>query len=90
MNADMVVYDSKYSSLSGSSQALVAKLIRTDKPSVTVRVASVTKQSGDSDCAIAYISHIANGLDPSLYIFNQAQMRQHLIEKKYLEPFPIL
>ena len=65
----MVVYDSKYSSLSGSSQALVAKLIRTDKPSVTVRIASVTKQSGDSDCglfAIAYISHIANGLDPSL------------------------
>ena len=55
----------------------------TDKPSFTVRVASVTKQSGASDCglyAIAYITHIATGLNPSLYIFRQALMRNHLLK----------
>ena len=55
----------------------------------------MTKQSGASDCglyAIAYITHIATGLDPSLYIFRQALMRNHLLkcfEQKKLEPFPV-
>ena len=92
---DIVIYDSKYSSLSQRTQTLIAKLVNTDKPSFTVRVASVTKQSGASDCglyAIAYITHIATGLNPSLYIFRQALMRNHLLkcfEQKKLEPFPV-
>ena len=92
---DIVIYDSKYSSLSQRTQTLIAKLVNTDKPSFTVRVASVTKQSGASDCglyAIANITHIVTGLDPSLYIFRQALMRNHLLkcfEQKKLEPFPV-
>ena len=40
-----------------------------------------------------YITHIAHELDPSLCVFNQGQMRKHLIqcfEKEELQPFPIL
>ena len=64
----------------------------TDKPSFTVRVASVTKPSDCGLYAIGYITHIATGLNPSLYIFRQALMRNHLLkcfEQKKLEPFPV-
>ena len=87
------MYDSKYSSVSESTHTILAKPV---KPSLSIKMASVTKQSGSSDCglfAIAYITHFALKLDPSLYMFHQAQMRNHLIqclEKKQLEPFPIL
>ena len=93
---DIVVYDSKYSSLSPSAQALLAKLVHTDKPTFTVKLANVTKQSGASDCglyAIAYLIHIASGLNPSVVIFEQAKMRKHLIkcfEQKNIEPFPVI
>ena len=93
---DIVVYDSKYSSLSPSTQALLAKLVHTDKPTFTVKLANVTKQSGASDCglyAIAYLIHIASGLNPSVVIFEQAKMRKHLIkcfEQKNIEPFPVI
>ena len=70
--------------------------MHTDKPSFSVKMASVTKQSGCFDCgffAISYIIHIANKLDPSLCVFHQMKMRKHLIqcfEQKQLNPFPIL
>ena len=49
-----------------STQTILAKLVNTDKPAFSVRMASVLKQSGSSDCglfAIAYVTHIANRLD---------------------------
>ena len=61
-----------------------------------MRVANVTKQSGSSDCglyAIAYITHLAFGLDPSLFVFRQESLRGHFIwclENKMLNTFPIL
>ena len=79
---DIIVYDSMYSSLSKNTQTILSKLVHTDKPELTVKMANVSKQSGTRDCglfAIAYITHIANRLDPSLGIFNQAQMRDHVI-----------
>ena len=78
---DIVVYDSKYASLSTETKLLLSQLVHTDKPAFTVKVASVTKQSGSADCgvfAIAYITSIAFGLDPAQYVFNQAAMRPHL------------
>ena len=87
---DFILYDSKYTSF---TQILLAKIIKTDKPFFTVRFANVTKQSGASDCglfAVAYITHIASGLDPSLCVFDQANMRKHLIEcfeKKQIFPY---
>ena len=94
--AVITVYDSKYTSVSESTQTILAKMVYTDRPFFSIKMASVSKQSGSSDCglfAIAYITHIAHELDPSLCVFNQGQMRKHLIqcfEKEELKPFPIL
>ena len=69
-----------YSLLSKTTQHL-ARLVNTDKPSFTAKIARVAKQSRENDCglfAIAYLTHIANGLEPSLFVFDQAKMHQHL------------
>ena len=93
-NVDISIFDSKYSRPSKDTEILLAKLINTDKSAITVKMANVTKQSGSSDCglyAIAYITHIAFGLNPSLHVFNQSSTRQHFLkflENKHLQPFP--
>ena len=93
---DIIVYDPKNYSISSSTQTILAKLVNTDKPSFTVRMASVVKQSGCSDCglfAVAYVTHLANNLNPSLCVFSQSKMRSHLMhcfEQKRLDPFPIV
>ena len=90
---DIIVYDSKYSTLSPDTKFLIAKLINTDKPAVSVNIANVTKQSGTADCglcAVAYTTHIAFGQNPTLCIFKQNSMREHLLqclESKYMELF---
>ena len=46
-----------------------------------IKMANVIKQSGINDCrvfVIAYITHIAFGQDPSLCVFPQNHMRNHL------------
>ena len=49
---DIVVYDSKYASLSAETKLFLSQLVHTDKPAFTVKVASVTKQSGSADCGL--------------------------------------
>ena len=89
----ITVYDSKYTTVSESTQSILAKLVYTDRPFFSINMASVSNQSGSSDCglfAIANVTHIAYDLDPSLCVFNQGQMRKHLIqcfEKEELKPF---
>ena len=46
---DIIMYDSKYSTLSPSTHTLLAKVVHT---AFTVKLANVTKQSGDSDCGL--------------------------------------
>ena len=78
---DFILYDSMYTSVGNNTRIILAKMITTDRPYFTVRVANITKQSGESDCgvyAIAFITHIASGLDPSLCVFDQVKMREHL------------
>ena len=71
-------------------------MVHTDKPTFSVKLSSVSKQSGSSDCglyAVANITHIAFGDDPSLVIFNQSKMREHLLkclEEQKMQSFPIL
>lgn len=92
---DITVYDSKYSRLSSDTETLLARLVHTDKSVVSVNIANVTKQSGSSDCglfAVAYITHIAFGLNSCLCVFQQSAMREHLqkcLEDKRMQPFPI-
>ena len=95
-NEDIVLYDSSSLNINEHLKWLLSKLVCTQKPQFTVRIASLAKQSGNSDCglyAIAYITHLAFGLDPSLFVFKQQALRSHFIhciEQKTISPFPIL
>ena len=61
-----------------------------------IKMANVIKQSGINDCrvfVIAYITHIAFGQDPSLCVFPQNHMRNHLctcFDEQKMVPFPIV
>ena len=94
-SSDMIlVYDSKYSTISNTTKQLIAQLLKTSKKSYTIQIANVTKQSGCNDCGVfapAYCTALAHGQDPSTLIFNQGAMRQHLLqclEEKKMVPFP--
>ena len=72
---DIIVFDSKYSSLSMGTKLVLSQLIHTDKPSFNVKIASVSKQSGSADCglyAIAYVTslHLVSTLH-YVYLSNQ-------------------
>ncbi len=92
---DIIVYDSIYTSISAHTKQLLSQLVHTDKPAINVKIAPTPKQSGSSDCgvyAVAFVTSIAFGLDPSLSVYNQTVMRGHLLsclELKVLSPFPI-
>ena len=54
---DIIMYDPKYSSCSETTQDILAQIVNTDRPSFSVKIASVTKQSGSSDCGLFAIAH---------------------------------
>ena len=71
-------------------------MVHTNKKSLMVSIANVTKQSGINDCglfAIAYCTSIAHEQNPSSVVYNQAAMRLHLykcFEQGKIESFPII
>ena len=95
-NEDIVLYDSSSLNINEHLKWLLSKLVCTQKPQFTVRIACLAKQSANSDCglyAIGYITHLAFGLDPSLFVLKQQALRSHFIhciEQKTISPFPIL
>jgi len=61
-NEDISLYNSNYSTVGTATKVkvLLAQLVHTDKPTFSVKLFSVSKQSGSSDCglyAIPQISH---------------------------------
>ena len=82
--------------ISESTKDLLAQLIHTNQPFFIVDIANVNRQSGAKDCglfAIAYVTSLAFQQNPSLCVFEQNKMRQHLkmcFEKGKLVPFPVI
>ena len=59
--ADIIVYDSLYSSVNMETQVTLAQLLHTEKDTITVQLAKVNKQSDTYDCgafAIAYCTRL--------------------------------
>ena len=56
----------------------------------------MTQQSGSSDCglfAVAFITHLAYGLNPCHYNFKQCVLRKHFlkrIDQEKMLPFPTI
>lgn len=68
--ADVIVFDSTYSSLNKITKTLLARLVNSRQRVINVKVAKTVKQSGTSDCgvfAVAYATSLAFGQDPSSF-----------------------
>ena len=93
---DITLYDSMYSFIHNHTKLLLSHLIHTKQKFFTVSVANVNKQAGGNDCglfAAAYCTSIAYEQNPSSFVYNQALMREHLLqclEAKHMTPFPIM
>ena len=73
------IYDSLYTSLDGPTKMVVSSLFHAR---TNMHMQPLQKQVGGTDCglfAIAVISAIAYGKDPSLLQFKQEEMREHLL-----------
>ena len=68
--------------------------MRTEKPSVTVHIMNVSKQAGTQDCgqfAIAFMTSLAYGNNPTTEVYRPDEMRAHLstcFEKRVMQCFP--
>ena len=87
-------YDSLFTNMSLSTKAIITKLLQPNE-SITVRMKNVAKQLGTTECglyAIAYCISLVNRQDPCKVVYDQREMRDHLIscfENKKLTLFPI-
>ena len=77
------MYDSAYTSLLEDTWAVIAQLITCSRKSIEMRVMNVAKQSGSVDCALycmAVVFNFALGNDPTKLVFNQPDLRPHLMQ----------
>ena len=93
--AELLVYDSLYPSISSSVKRQIAALLATDHDEITLRHMNVQMQSSTYDCglfAIAFATAPVHGEHPGKFLFNQDSMRQHLmkcLELGEMTMFPI-
>ena len=93
--AEVYVYDSMYSSASSSLQMQIASLLHTEHSSIILNYRDVQRQRKGDDCglfAIAFATSLIHGIKPEECVFDQAQMRSHLmqcIEDRCLTVFPV-
>ena len=96
LKGEAFFYDLSYTSLTTSTIKTIAKLLCTDKDTIKINLMNVYKQTGSVDCglfAIASLTLLALGGDPTNVVFNQEEMRSHFLqqyESQHIQPFPIL
>ena len=90
------IYDSLYTSVSHDKVTTIAHLLRSNTESIAINIMDVGRQRGTQDCglfAIAFLTSLSFGEDPTKVIFDQEEMRSHLVkcfENKRMEIFPVL
>ena len=93
---DVMVFDSLNSHLSAGVKMQLSKLIKTSNKSLQIKIANVNKQANYDDCGVfaaAYCTALANGQNPSSFVYNQSAMRKHLVQclsNEIMEPFPVI
>ena len=89
MDGSVNVYDSIYTSIDATTEGVLTNLFH----SHNIKLQPLQKQIGATDCglfAIAVITAIAHGKDPSQLQFRQEEMRSHLLscfKNKIITPF---
>ena len=93
---DVMVFDSLNSHLSPGVKMQLSKLIKTSNKCLWIKIANVNKQANYDDCSVfaaAYCTALANGQDPSSFVYDQSAMRKHLVQclnNTTMEPFPVI
>ena len=88
------VFDTFFDSVAEDTLRVIASIVFSSAPSLTVRMMKIGKQVNLSDCGVLSIAiayEICTGQDPGTVIFNHRQIRQHLancLETYKLSPFP--
>ena len=81
--------------VSQATKMLLARLIKTPRKELRIKIANTHKQADSDDCGLfsaAYCTTLVNGQDPSLFVYHQDSMRPHLVrclENKEMDCFPI-
>ena len=94
--ADIIVFYSKYVSLTKSTMTLLTKLVKSKNKFFTAQITNTIKQSGSRDCevfAAAYATSLAFGHNSCAFVYDQCRMREHLLrclQQKKMEPFPYI
>ena len=60
LEADILLYDSLYSTINNQTKLLLSELVHSTKPAFTVGLANVKKQSGSKDCGLFSISFVTD------------------------------
>ena len=78
------VYDSVYNTLDEDTRSIISAMFHsTESRPIKLQMVPTQKQEGGRDCglfSIANIAAIAFHLDPTTITFEQATMRQHLVQ----------
>ena len=92
---EVFVYDSLYPTSSPHVKLQIASLMFSSAKEIRVSFKDVQMQGGGSDCgvfAVAFATAIVLGNDPSCLMFDQPQLRHHLIcffEKQKMTMLPV-
>jgi len=95
MEGEVELFDSLQLSPTLEVQMTIAKYLRSQTKSIKIKVVNVSIQSGSTDCglyAIAMMTSIAHSEDPAKLVYNQQELRIHLMqcfEKEFMEKFPV-
>ena len=93
---EIEVYDTLQNFPSLEMQIIICRYIKSKASSVIIKLANLATQKGSSDCglyAIAIMTTLAFGNDPTKIVYHQDEMRPHLkhcFESRTITEFPIL
>ena len=93
--SDICFYDSAYTTISDDTLDIIAQLMNTNAKSLTIKLMNVAKQIGVVNCglhAIATVTCLALGNDPTTVVFNNDELRPHLLnifETRKISAFPV-
>ena len=89
------LYDSAYTSTVDHTLQIIAHLLHSKESYIQVQVMNTARQTGSTDCglyAIATLTCLALEIDPVSVVFDQEQLRTHMImcmEKGEISAFPV-
>ena len=93
--SEVKLMDSLCSELTSDDKRLIAEILHSPLPFISVKQLNVHQQRGSSDCglfALAFVTAVCHGIDPTSLYFDQDSMRAHLMngfESGGADAFPV-